>query len=324
MIVAALVLASLLGGQALAETASPDPVVQAQPAPTETDAAEASTTETDIAGEEDEPLEPEPSAPEAHSFGPPPAAPLPGAPTPEEPGVEEPLGFDEAPTFPCDRLEYLWNGPYAGQPGAEDDPDRPASLEDAARVYTAYFRYLFLSQEYALPCEVPHDPLISTANACAAIARGRGTASELAGLLAREPDAATAIWMLDAVIRHDREYAVVWRNYFGPGPAFRVIDLMFDGLPRGGVVNYEGLLRLTESAQGVYANYIASRFIALFANQPQWVLINAERFIPFGPALRIIFCNYLSIPEREALVVRYSEFPYSDAQAAIIELVACM
>jgi hypothetical protein len=125
-------------------------------------------------------------------------------------------------------------------------------------------------------------------------------------------------------VRHDRAHTQSWQQYFGPGPSFRVIDLAFDTLPRGGMQSYQALLHLTESAQGVHANYIASRFVAVFANQPQWVLINAERFIPFGPALRVIFCTYLSVPEREALALRYAEFPYSDAQVAIVELIACL
>ena len=275
-------------------------------------------------------------SPEGYRFGPEPD------PLPEEPpGAFQPRGAPpEAPddmdrpdreraAFPCERLEHLWAGPYADPSDAnpsdtDDAANRPASTMDAANTYAEYFRHLFLTGENTPTCEVRHDPLITLANACAGVARGRDSVTNLAGLIASDPAMVQAVWLMDAVVRHDRAHAAVWQAYFGPGPAFRIIGLMFDELPRGGPPVFEALLRLTESAQGVYADYTARRFISLFVNRPQWVLLNAERLIPFGPALRAIFCNYLSIRERETLVLRYGEFPYSDAQAAIIELIACL
>lgn len=324
----------LLAAIAAAEHApAPDPLAESAdpPALESTGPPETDDAQTPPPGEDaGEP----PTFPEGFRFGPDPAhpAPSPGdehpetdAAAPEPAPLPEPRApLSDAAPFPCERLEYLWAGPYAGEPGAENDTDRPASSTEAAGVYAEYLRYLFLTSGNTTTCEVPHDPLITLANTCAGVARGRDSVGNLAGLIASDPAVVQAVWLMDAVVRFDRAHAAEWQAFFGPGPGIRIIGMLFDELPRGGAAVYEGLLRLTESTQGIYADYTARRFIDLFANRPQWVLLNAERLFPFGPALRGIFCAYLSVPEREALVLRYGEFPYSDAQAAVIELIACL
>jgi len=337
VIIHAICLAAMAVAQPPPEAAAPPPPAQfqldspaAEPSPPEVspNLAPDPAPEEPASGSADTPVDTQVDTPPdtiPERFGPELPRTL-APPPPVEAPVESPADpSGEVPRFPCDRLDYLWSGPYAGEPGAEGAEDeRPGSREEAAAVYAEYMRYLFLSEGNPPTCEIGHDPVITLANACAAVARGRGSVTELARTVGQSPESVNAVWLMDAIIRHDRQYAGVWRNYFGPGPAFRIIGMLFDELPRGGAPVYQALLGLTESSQGVYADYIARRFIDLFVNRPQWVLLNAERLFPFGPALRTAFCTYLSIPEREALVLRYGEFPYSNAQAAVIELIACL
>lgn len=263
--------------------------------------------------------------------------------------IEGRTGFD------CDRLQGLWIGRPPSHPRfqqapaampapgneeaaspADDAPAGPSeeqpegtgaeqrlTPEEAAEIYAEYFRHIFLTDPTSPLCAVPYDPLITVANACAVVARNQGNIVELAAVIGSSPDTVQGLWLLDRIIRGDSAHAGLWRAYFGPGPAQRVIELLFSALPTASAPVYQALFFLTGTAEGSHADYIAQRFVELFAAEPGWVVSNANLLTPFAPTLRLIFCNYLTVPEREMLVMRIGELPYSNAQHAIMQLVAC-